>query len=277
MGLLASAREACRGPEHADLPAIDRDGIRRLVRDLDLWCSSCMVAFEGSEPVAVLLGAKRHHATLVHDLRVSPAHRRRGHARHLLTSLGQKLAILGPDRLVAEVPSRRAAAVMLLASCGWEVEAVLLDWRRPTCRRTESPRAQSPNPSLSPLGLDDLLASGVLGDSPARAWRREPAALRKLKDELDGLALYSPDRLEAWALMLPAEERLELLAIGHGPSELGRAGLSMLIEELASRADGRPLEIPRLAPDELSPELLAELGFESTDSHLLYATRARAA
>ena len=65
MGLLVEAHARCRGPEDAGEPALDRDGFKRLVRDLDLWCSSCMVAFEGRDPVGVLLGAKRPDATLV--------------------------------------------------------------------------------------------------------------------------------------------------------------------------------------------------------------------
>ena len=112
IGLLVEAYVRCRGPEDEGEPVLDREGFKRLIRDLDLWCSSCMVASEGREPVGVLLGAKRPEATLVYALRVHPAHRRRGHGRHLLTSLSQKLAILGPPNLVAEVPAGRAAAAL---------------------------------------------------------------------------------------------------------------------------------------------------------------------
>ena len=34
MGLLVEAHERCRGPEDAGEPALDRDGFKRLVRDL---------------------------------------------------------------------------------------------------------------------------------------------------------------------------------------------------------------------------------------------------
>ena len=96
--LLAEAYERCRGPEDAAEaaagPPLDRAGMKVLIRESDLWSSSCMVANEGGEPVAVLLGCKREDATLVHTVRVHPDHRRKGHARHLLTSLSSKLAIL---------------------------------------------------------------------------------------------------------------------------------------------------------------------------------------
>ena len=128
IALLVAAHEHCRGPEDVYAPALDRARFKELVRDLDLWCSSSMVALEGREPVGVLLGAKRAEATLVYAVRVHPAHRRRGHGRHLLTSLGQKLAILGPSRLVAEIPSERASARALFDACQWRLEARLTDW-----------------------------------------------------------------------------------------------------------------------------------------------------
>ena len=77
---------------------------KRSIRDLQVWCSSCMVAFAGADPIGVLIGAKRPSGTLVHRIAVHPDHRRQGHGRHLLASLGSKLAILGPPRIVAEVP-----------------------------------------------------------------------------------------------------------------------------------------------------------------------------
>ena len=80
------------------------DTFKRSIRDLQVWCSSCMVAFSGSDPIGVLIGAKRPSGTLIHRIAVHPDHRRQGHGRHLLTSLSSKLAILGPPRIVAEVP-----------------------------------------------------------------------------------------------------------------------------------------------------------------------------
>src|SRR6185295_15714177 len=75
IGLLVEAWERCRGPEDSDAAPLDRDRFKRLIRDLDLWCSSCMVAFERREPVGVLLGAKRPRSTLVYGLRVHPEYR----------------------------------------------------------------------------------------------------------------------------------------------------------------------------------------------------------
>lgn len=216
MSLLVAAYEACRGPEDAGTPDLDLSRFKRLVREIDLWCSSCMVALEGREPVGVLLGAKRATETLVYGLRVHPDHRRKGHGRHLLTSLGQKLAILGPPRLLAEVPLERAAACGLFAACGWRESMRLTDWHRDAAglgRGNASLEALTPV-TLAELG--DLLANSLLWPQGG-CWERDLPALEKQAAALRGLAFHSPDRVEAWVLYRPpAAERpgCEILRVG---------------------------------------------------------------
>ena len=101
---------------------------KRSIRDLQVWCSSCMVAFSGSDPIGVLIGAKRPSGTLVHKIAVHPDHVRQGHGRHLLASLGSKLAILGPPRMIAEVPETLAATCGLFSASGYVQEALLTDY-----------------------------------------------------------------------------------------------------------------------------------------------------
>ena len=35
------------------------EAFKRSIRDLQVWCNSCMVAFSGPDPIGVLIGAKR--------------------------------------------------------------------------------------------------------------------------------------------------------------------------------------------------------------------------
>ena len=103
---------------------------KRSIRDLQVWCSSCMVAFADSDPIGVLIGAKRPSGTLIHKIAVHPDYLRQGHARHLLTSLSSKLAILGPPRMVAEVPEAFTEASRLFEASGYVQETVLTDYVR---------------------------------------------------------------------------------------------------------------------------------------------------
>jgi ribosomal protein S18 acetylase RimI-like enzyme len=285
MGLLVEAYERCRGPEDEGEPTLDRAGFKGLVRDLDLWCSSCMVAFEGREPVGVLLGAKRPEATLVYALRVHPAHRRRGHGRHLLISLSQKLAILGPPRLVAEVPAERQAACAIFSACGFKPEGRLVDWRRNAAR--PSIAASGAREALASVSFADLASADLFlnvfntaGVPGLRCWQRDLPALAKHGERLSGLAFHSPDRIEAWALWDAATapgEVWSLFALGSAPGDLGRLGLSVVMDELGRLAGDAPLVLARAAPPELDAGMLEELGFVRGGEHLLFTSRAQAA
>ncbi len=278
--LLVEAWARCRGPEDAAAAPLDRDRFKLLIRDLDLWCSSCMVAFEGREPVGVLLGAKRPRSTLVYGLRVHPEYRRLGHARHLLTSLGQKLAILGPPELVAEIPAEREAARAAFAACGWIEGARLTDWRREHSARDLQPSVPAAvTDAVAPITLRDLLDAGILttGAETVRCWQRDLVARPKIDEDLAGIGFHSADRLEAWVLHRPGSRGREILAIGCVPGDLGRLGLSLLIDELGRLAGEEPLLLPRAAPDEIDPELLRRLGFEPGSEHVRYTARAQAA
>ena len=114
---------------------------KRSIRDLQVWCSSCMVAFSGSDPIGVLIGAKRPSGTLIHRIAVHPDHLRQGHGRHLLASLSSKLAILGPPRMIAEVPETLAATVALFEACGYVQEALLTDYVLQALTERRSTRA----------------------------------------------------------------------------------------------------------------------------------------
>src|SRR3990167_4791357 len=128
IALLADALNRCWSPYFPGEPAVTPASFKRSIRDLQIWCSSCMVAFSGSDPIGVLIGAKRPSGTLVHKIAVHPDHRRQGHGRHLLASLGSKLAILGPPRIVAEVPEALAPACALFGASGYVQEALLTDY-----------------------------------------------------------------------------------------------------------------------------------------------------
>ena len=84
IGLLVDALNRCWAPYFPDEPPMTPAAFKRSIRDLQVWCSSCMVAFSGSDPIGVLIGAKRPSGTLIHKIAVHPDHRRQGHGRHLL-------------------------------------------------------------------------------------------------------------------------------------------------------------------------------------------------
>jgi len=250
---------------------------KRSIRDLQVWCSSCMVAFSGADPIGVLIGAKRPSGTLVHKIAVHPDHRRQGHGRHLLASLGSKLAILGPPRIVAEVPESLAAACGLFSACGYVEEAVLTDYvlKSPTpSGHSDAARVEG---FVIPVTVDDLAANGLLGQVDRQvSWQRSMETLTAKKDDIAGLAVASDERIEAYLLyVMRGIEEMEIVSLRSFIDD-GGARLKELLSRL--RAQGmETFRFPKVHPAEISKEWLETLGFSPAAGHRLFAATARSA
>ncbi len=253
---------------------------KRSIRDLQVWCSSCMVAFAGSDPIGVLIGAKRARGTLVHKIAIHPAHRRQGHGRHLLTSLGSKLAILGPPRIIAEVPEAFAAGSGLFSACGYVQEALLTDY---VLQREENPSTRAEFPRslragdndgrlVIPITVDDLVANGLLEENHLQVcWERSVETLTARKGDIAGLAVASDEQIEAYLLYTErGTEGRDILSLRSFIDDDG-----VRLKQLLSRLDVGAFRFPKVHPAEISKERLDTLGFRAAGEHLLYATKAR--
>jgi ribosomal protein S18 acetylase RimI-like enzyme len=274
IGLLVDALNRCWLPHFPDEDPATPAAFKRSIRDLQVWCSSCMVAFAGSEPIGVLIGAKRASGTLVLKIAIHPDHRRQGHGRHLLTSLGSKLAILGPPRIVAEVPEALAAACGLFNACGYVQEALLTDYvleSEENGGRSAGPAAFT-NHFVIPVTVDDLAANGLLeAIHPQACWERSAETFAARKDDIAGLAVASDERIEAYLLHMRGGEIVSLRSM---VDDRG-ARLEQLVSQL--RAHGfDTLRLPKVHPAEISHEQLESLAFRPASAHRLYVARARA-
>jgi GNAT superfamily N-acetyltransferase len=272
VALLVDALNRCWSPYFPDEPPMTPAAFKRSIRDLQVWCSSCMVAFSGSDPIGVLIGAKRPSGTLVHKIAVHPDHRRQGHGRHLLESLGSKLAILGPPRMIAEVPETFAATCGLFSASGYVQEALLTDY---VLEREENDARELG--FVIPVTVDDLAANGLLGEAdPQVCWERSVETLTARKDDITGLAVASDERIEAYLLYAESgAEGTEIMSL-RSFIEDGGARLTQLLSQLRARGMGT-FRFPKVHPAEISKECLGSLGFRAAGEHLLYAARARSA
>jgi GNAT superfamily N-acetyltransferase len=270
IGLLVDALNRCWSPHFPDEPPMTPAAFKRSIRDLQVWCSSCMVAFSGPDPIGVLIGAKRPSATLVHKIAVHPDHLRQGHGSHLLESLGSKLAILGPPRIVAQVPETFAAASGLFSASGYAQETLLTDY----VWQGEAGDYELPEVGetfVIPVTVDDLAANGLLEEEhPQTCWERSVETLRARKDEIVGLAVASDERIEAYLLYIKDGEILALRTL----VEDRGTRLKQLLYRLRA-AGTTPFRIPKVHPAEISEEFLETLGFRAVGGHRLYAARAR--
>ena len=241
---------------------------KRSIRDLQVWCSSCMVAFAGSDPIGVLIGAKRTSGTLIHKIAVHPDHRRQGHGRHLLDSLGSKLAILGPPRLVAEVSEAFEPACELFQATGYVPEAVLADY---VLQGDGEDAREIDGRFVVPVSVDDLAANGLpLEPHPQCCWQRSIETLTARKNEIAGLAVASDERIEAHILYIRTGEGAEIVSL-RSLIDDGGARLRHLIARLGGMGT---LRFPKVHPAEVPRESLQMLGFQRAGTHRLYATKA---
>jgi GNAT superfamily N-acetyltransferase len=278
IGLLVDALNRCWAPYFPDEPLMTAAAFKRSIRDLQVWCSSCMVAFSDSGPIGILIGAKRPSGTLVHKIAVHPDHRRQGHGRHLLTSLGSKLAILGPPRIIAEVPETLDAACGLFSASGYGQEALLTDYilrngdRGPGAggrgsSEMETGKENHGGPFLIPVTVDDLAANGLLGEAHQPAcWERSVETLTARKDDIAGLAVASDEQIEAYLLYTDGGQIVALRSC----IEDGGARLKQLLSRLGTGT----FRFPKVDPAEISKECLETLGFRPASGYRLYAARA---
>ena len=243
-----------------------------------------MVAFSGADLIGVLIGAKRPSGTLVHRIAVHSDHRRQGHGRHLLTSLGSKLAMLGPPRTIAEVPEALAGASGLFNAGGYVQEALLTDYVLQRDQAGPSTRAEFPRSLRAgdddggfviPVTIDGLGANGLLGEAdPQVCQQHSVEILTARKDDIAGLAVASDERIEADLLYVKREVgpegNAEIVSL-HSFIEDG----GVRLKQLLSRLGIGTLRFPKVHPAEISKACLETLGFRSAGGHLLYAATAR--
>ena len=278
--LLVRALEDCWRVHFPAEPEPTVERFRREMKELDVWPSSCMVALGGAggrEPIAVLIGTRRPAEVLVLRVGVRPDYLRQGHASHLLTSLSQKLAVLGPERLVAEVPRGMAAAEALLGAVGYEREAVSTDWTLAGEALAAAAGEPVPGEAVAPATVADLAAAGALEIPPGVAWERQRSTLLQRADRLAALAVAGAERIEAWLVYEPetaAGAPIDVWATGCAAPERSEPLLALLLRALAART-GRPLRLPRLGAGELPEGLPAALGFTPGAEYTRWAARAR--
>lgn len=292
VALLVDALNRCWSPYFPDEPPMTPAAFKRSIRDLQVWCSSCMVASSGSAPIGVLIGAKRPSGTLIHKIAVHPDHRRQGHGRHMLASLGSKLAILGPPRMIAEVPETLTPACELFSASGYVQEAVLTDYvlqrEEDETRDVAGTADDHDGRFVIPVTVDDLAANGLFGEAHSQVWKRSVETVNARKEDIAGLAVVSDERIEAYLLYVKPGVGLEgnvevEPGASHLPAEIvsfrtfvedGGARMKQLLTRL--RAQGiTTLRFPTVHPAEISQELLETLGFQPAGGHLLYAMKAR--
>ncbi len=269
--MLVQAYNACYRVHFPGLAEMRIEEFKLAIRQLDLWTSSCMVALLDDSPIGVLFAAKRETQSLIHAVGVVAPHQRCEHGRHLLASLSQKLAILGPPRMVSEIPANWSAACAFMESCGYRREGRFVDFEHPGGGGGISAASEL----VIPVTLDELVANEAFDGQVTRCWQRSTESLIARKSEFSGLAVASDRRIEAFLLYHDRTDGVarEIMAFDCADADRREVWLGLLFRRACSDPD-RPVRLARAGESEISFGLLHSWGFRPGTETLLYAAEA---
>lgn len=271
--LLVDACNRCYGIHFRDERPMTVSVFKTQTRELDLWASSCMVALSGDEPIGVMLSAKRETASLILRIGVRGEHQRQGHGRHLLSSLARKLSILGPSRLTVEISARNAGVRRFFEACGYEEEIRYADFLRDA--PPPAAAAADITGAIVPVSVGDVVESGAFDETTPRSWERSLPTLESRAGQLEGLAIVSDVRIEAFLFhrASPTHDGREIAAIESAPGDPGDALLGILVRHLCRTSAG-PVSLPRVSAGEIDFSVLESWGFRCSEEYLGYAATA---
>lgn len=273
--LLVAAVNECYDVHYPDRPPLTLDKFREEMKEIDLWPSNCMVAMAGDDPIAVLIGTKRTDEAFLLRLGVRSDYQRQGHGLHLLTSLSQKLSVLGPPRLIAEVPHDEPGVLELAAAAGYEAEVTFTDYLRPA----NAPAIDEvPAELVLPATVDDLIDAELLTGLDSRpgggvAWERTAPVLQARAGVLQGWAIGTPMGLDAYLLAHLDGDDARVVGFGARDQAWSEALPGLLLRSLISTTKGS-VRLSRLVDGELPADLLRELGFEAVGRFTRYGREA---
>jgi ribosomal protein S18 acetylase RimI-like enzyme len=258
---LVSAYEGCYRVHFRELPRLTVERFKRWIHDYGVWASSCMLAHsDHGDPVGVLIGGKRETENCIFALGVHPDHLRAGHAEHMLTSLARKLAILGPRRIVAEVPQSEREARACFDALGYVAEREYTDF----VLTADDASQQQGHPLVGPFDVSGADAAGLLAARKVSCWNRGRESLLKRSASISGLAVASDTRIEACLLYSLSDdgergciEFVHLADAAHASPLLG-----LLVGHLLASGPGT-LSLSRAADEEIPFSVLHGIGFRA--------------
>lgn len=259
--MLVRAVNDCFMVHFPGLAPLTLESYRKEMKHISVWPSSCMVAVAGDDPIAVLIGTKRSHETLVLRVGVHPEHLRQGHGIHLVTSLSQKLAVLGPPRLAVEVPLDLPGVDEFFSAAGYEREMLYVDWTRPPdC--AAGGEGVVPEELVIPITVQEAADAELLEIPEGVAWERTRETLEGSQGVLEGWAIATPERIEACVFFRSSLQQVEVVSARCLDPSKATLLLGLLLRYLIGRSSV-PVCLPKLYDGEFPPDLLEELGFEA--------------
>ncbi len=284
ISLLVEATKQAFDIHFPDRPPMTEELFKHEIRELNLWSSSCMLASEEDRPIGVLIAAKRERASLILRLGVATEFHGRGYGSQLVTSLKDKMRVLGPGILAVEIPEERSDLRTFFEKQGFERQEEYCDF----CLDAENPDPELPElvTEIETNAIEDRLLydceGETVGNDGRLAWARQTQTIANLKKSIKGLAVPDLDGFAAYLFYRVVQDQesnvdesyIEIPAIGCREKEKAPILCGLLIRTLSSLTGSR-IVVPKLSPLEVRFEILEELGFVRGGRTLRYRVETR--
>ncbi len=272
--LLTEAINRCYDVHFPNVPPLTIEGFKREVKYLNLWSSSCMLALDNDDPIGVLIAAKREASSLILRLGVHPAYRGNGYGHHLVTSLIDKMAVLGPPLLTVVIPDKRKDLPLFFRKLNFTSHNNYWDFITTT---------SLPPPTSSqwviPVRLEDLgdryLRKKEVdkSDESVLAWERRTQTLNNRKREIKGIGIPDVDGIAAYLFYtedepgnLTSHKSVKILGLGCKTQVKEPMLLGLLVQYLSNTINSS-IEIPKLSVYEVDFSFLEKINFRKTQSY----------
>lgn len=269
--LLVDSVNRCYDVHFPYTSALTLEGIKREVKQLNLWSSSCMLALDDKDPVGVLIAAKREASSLILRLGIHPNYRGNDYGHHLVTSLIDKMAVLGPPLLTVVIPDERKDLGAFFEKL--EFTAHRNYWDFSTTTSLTPPTSSQWIIPVEPKDLEDRYLRKAeednRSDDTLLAWDRRTQTLNNLKKEIKGIGIPDVDGIAAYLFYIDQGSLVKILGLGCKNQEKETMLLGLLIKHLSTTISSS-IEIPKLSTHEVDFSFLETISFRKTQSYTEY-------
>lgn len=227
-----------------------RDALQRRMDAESVDPAESFVYRTRSTLAGVCMIARRGNHSRIAAFCVSPAQRKAGLGRRMLTDALDAARARGDTRTTLEVIEQNGAAVAFYRVLGFATQRRLLGYRRPPQRGVAAPLRDVTIPAL---------ADQVARDEGAGAqWQLAAVTLRALRPPARAFSLDE----RAYALVSgEREDGFDLRALVVAPGDRHAGWGRRMIDALAARYPGKACNIAPIVPEELAQPFFAATGF----------------
>ncbi len=276
--LLVDAVNRCYDVHFPDAAPVTLESFKREIKQLNLWSSSCMLALDDNDPVGVLIAAKREASSLILRLGVHPNYGGHDYGHQLVTSLIDKMAVLGPPLLTVVIPDKRKDLAAFFEKLDFAAHRNYSDFS------TTTPLTPPTSTQwIIPVEPEDLegrylkkAEKDTLSDETLLAWDRRTQTLNNRKKEIKGIGIPDVDGIAAYLFFVEDESDnvdghspLKILGLGCKDQEKETMLLGLLIKHLSTTISSS-IEIPKLSTHEVDFSFLETISFRKTQSYTEY-------